>query len=365
MLQNECRYSFSHDSYSGGRPEQRFVLRRRETARSADSRTTDPEAIPSWPGNYSPRESWSRSRASSFTYAHGSPLDPGRIPSPVDPSEPLETGPRKAASFRNSGLGSLPGAASTSHLEADTPPPFDIPYGSFVPFLAWRLTWGDDKRTRADIDRTLFQLLSNLNAGLEADRTGKWYETAFECTQNELTERFVCLAESTSSFPPRHQGNRESGGSTANSSTYHFAAQESHPRDPNMPELPLVGDDPEGVEPRASHLFGSTDVESTDDGKLNGGGESTDPLEGRSSAGGTRRQSYDSISLNNPTTVLDRMLLGQITEISRAAFGAFLPSEGGFVAHAVCKRFWGSVDSILRVREFSSYPSLLGLGPNC
>ncbi|CCF45831.1 hypothetical protein CH063_03710 [Colletotrichum higginsianum] len=118
-----------------------------------------------------------------------------------------------------------------------------------------------------------------------------------------------------------------------------------------MPELPHVGDDPEGVEPRASHLFGSTDVESTDDGLLNGGGESTDPLEGRSSAGGTRRQSYDSISLNNPTTVLDRMLLGQITEISRAAFGAFLPSEGGFVAHAVCKRFWGSVDSILETYE--------------
>ncbi|KAJ0160593.1 hypothetical protein CTA2_7703 [Colletotrichum tanaceti] len=350
--QNERRYPSSQDLDSGGRPEQRFFLRRRETARSADSRTTDPGAMPLGPGDeYSPRQSWSRSRASSFTYAHGSPLDPGRIPSPVDPSEPLETGSRKAASFRHSGLGSFPGAGSTADFEAESPPPFDIPDGRFVPFLAWRLTWRDDKRTRADVDRTLFQLLSNLNAGLEADRTGKWYKTAFECTQNELTERFECLVESVSSFSPRHQGVPESGGSTADSSTcYHVEAQESHPRDPNMPELPRVGNDPEGVvEPPASNLFGPTDVESTDDGlRLNGrAGESTDPPQGRS-ARGTRRQSYESISHTGPTTVRDRMLLGKITEVSRAAFGAFLPSEGGFAAHAVCKRFWGSVDSILR-----------------
>ncbi|KAK1486190.1 hypothetical protein CABS01_13407 [Colletotrichum abscissum] len=85
---------------------------------------------------------------------------------------------------------------------------------NFVPFLAWRLTWDDDKRSQSEIEKTLTQLLGNLNATIESDRMGKWYKASFECTKGELTQRLASMLQLS---PPKPTGEATEGVAQTNS----------------------------------------------------------------------------------------------------------------------------------------------------
>ncbi|KAK1706925.1 uncharacterized protein BDZ83DRAFT_593547 [Colletotrichum acutatum] len=50
----------------------------------------------------------------------------------------------------------------------------------------------------------------------------------------------------------------------------------------------------------------------------------------------------------------ESFLLSRIFSVSRSMLSAFLPDEGRLVHHPVCKRFWGSVDAILRMKGYLS-----------
>ncbi|KAK1842780.1 mg2+ transporter [Colletotrichum chrysophilum] len=78
-------------------------------------------------------------------------------------------------------------------------PPLDFAEVGFVPFFAWRLTWSDDKRSRSEIEKTLSQLLDNLNISLERDKFGKWYKASFQCSEIEVMERFGSILRHDSS----------------------------------------------------------------------------------------------------------------------------------------------------------------------
>ncbi|KAK2059467.1 hypothetical protein LY76DRAFT_512079 [Colletotrichum caudatum] len=216
------------------------------------------------------------------------------------------------------------------------------------------MTWTDGNRSRAEIGRTLSQLLSNLNAGLESDRAGKWYRTAFECTQAQLLERFQCLLKTTPSFSGQPGAARKVGVPAADSiaddppttSATATAASESLRLAQRFAENHDSEETCGGFPPRESTLFGSTDVD-TADGLLDGDDGSFHRVKSNS-ATGARPDDASSITRSSYSKTLDEFLLRRVLDVSRDLFGAFVPRDGSFVTHAVCKRFWGSVDTILR-----------------
>ncbi|KAK1991890.1 hypothetical protein LX36DRAFT_589531, partial [Colletotrichum falcatum] len=101
--------------------------------------------------------------------------------------------------------------------------------------------------------------------------------------------------------------------------------------------------------PRESTLFGSTDAD-TADGLLDSDGGSFHRPNPNSTTG-AEPDDASSITRNSYLKTLDEFLLRRVLDVSRDVFGAFLPRDGSFVAHTMCKRFWGSVDTMLRAYE--------------
>ncbi|KAK2035641.1 hypothetical protein LX32DRAFT_3311 [Colletotrichum zoysiae] len=354
MSQNEMPELKAENGYTGSVSDMRFVLRRRETARSADSGETGATTLPSLSRQRSTDRSWNPSRTSTFTYSRGSPLDPELLSSSPDFHQTGRSTLPRTSSHRNSGPG-------PTHLSSDFGrdfPALDTPDTDFVPFLAWRMTWTDGNRSRAEIDRTLFQLLSSLDAGLESDRAGKWYRTAFECTQAQLLERFQCLLKTMPSLFGQSEAAHAVRGSTADSiaddplatSVTATADSESLRLAQRSAENHDAKETCGSFPPRESTLFGSTDVD-TADGLLNGDDGSFHCVKPDPATGA---EPYDasSITRNSYSKTLDEFLLRRVLDVSRDVFGAFVPRDGSFVTHTMCKRFWGSVDTILRVRLF-------------
>ncbi|KAK1985992.1 hypothetical protein LZ30DRAFT_583045 [Colletotrichum cereale] len=145
-----------------------------------------------------------------------------------------------------------------------------------------------------------------------------------------------------SPFSGHSEDTREAGRSTANSITndpLDINATET-PNSDSLRPLQHSAETPDGFPPRESTLFGSTDVD-TADGLLDSDGESFHCLVDANPDRG-------SLTRNDYWKTLDEFLLRRVLEVSQEVFGAFLPREGNFVSHTMCKRFWGSVDTILR-----------------
>ncbi|KAK1487249.1 hypothetical protein CCUS01_03593 [Colletotrichum cuscutae] len=189
--------------------ERRFTLPRihRQTTRSMSTRSLRSNLTSDVPVSRHRRRR-SRSRTPSFTYARESPLEAEPLPSWLTDQEQFRRTRSDASSFNGSWTRQTPDRGFGTSFLSTSLPPLDLGDLNFVPFLAWRLTWDDDKRSQSEIEKTLTQLLGNLNATIESDRMGKWYKASFECTKGELTQRLASMLQLS---PPKPTGEATEG----------------------------------------------------------------------------------------------------------------------------------------------------------
>lgn len=295
----------------------------------------------------------SRSRTPSFTYARDSPLEAEPLPSWLTDQEQFRRTRSDASSFNGSWNRQTPDREFGTSFLSTSIPPLNLGDLNFVPFLAWRLTWDDDKRSQSEIEKTLTQLLGNLNATIESDKVGKWYKASFECTKGELTQRLASMLQVS---PPRPTGEAtEDKAQTDSGPDENPKSKSGVDADLNESELKdsikregSVG----SLVAQASTLLRSTENEDNEfDSEVEPNTHFRPPVH-RSSRDDLRSVN-DPWKLMNPQEDHESFLISRIFSVSQSILSAFLPDEGRLVHHPVCKRFWGSVDSILRVRALS------------
>ncbi|OHF04314.1 hypothetical protein CORC01_00653 [Colletotrichum orchidophilum] len=182
-------------SASNGINETRFTLPRRQTSRSFSNGAGGSDFTPDIQEGSRRRRSRSRSRTSSFTYARDSPLEAEPLPNWFNDQEHFRRtrSDMDASSYHGSWTRPTPDREfGTGYFSAGLPS-LNLAEMDPVPFLAWRLTWDDDKRSKSEIEQTVSQLLGKLNATMESEKVGKWYKASFECTKDELIERLAAF----------------------------------------------------------------------------------------------------------------------------------------------------------------------------
>ncbi|KAK1511276.1 uncharacterized protein CCOS01_15038 [Colletotrichum costaricense] len=224
---------------------------------------------------------------------------------------------------------------------------------NFVPFLAWRLTWDDDKRSQSEIEKTLTQLLGNLNATIESDRMGKWYKASFECTKGELTQRLASMLQLS---PPKPTGEATEGVAQTNSrpdvNPGSNSVVDADLQEPDLKTSIEHEGSTESLVAPASTLFGSTENEENElDPKVQPNTHFRHPIHNSSSE--DLRSGNDLWKLMDSKEDHESFLLSRIFSVSQSMLSAFLPDEGRLVHHPVYKRYWGSVDAILRGLQWS------------
>jgi hypothetical protein len=109
---------------------------------------------------------------------------------------------RGTSSFSSGSLhGTASGISSTDGIDAShegvaevMPDSEGSPTVEWVPFLTWRLNWGPDPRTPESMDQSLIQLLNKVNANLLAGKLGKQHRTSFQCTEADLVSRVRAIS---------------------------------------------------------------------------------------------------------------------------------------------------------------------------
>ncbi|KAK1464805.1 hypothetical protein CMEL01_12160 [Colletotrichum melonis] len=334
--------------------ERRFTLPRihRQTTRSMSTRSLRSNLTSDVPVSHHRRRR-SRSRTPSFTYARESPLEAEPLPSWLTDQEQFRRTRSDASSFNGSWTRQTPDRGFGTSFLSTSLPPLDLGDLNFVPFLAWRLTWDDDKRSQSEIEKTLTQLLGNLNATIESDRMGKWYKASFECTKGELTQRLASMLQLS---PPKPTGEATEGVAQTNSrpdvNPGSNSVVDADLQEPDL-ETSIEHEGSTGslVAP-ASTLFGSTENEENElDPKVEPNTQFRHPIHNSSSK--DLRSGNDLWKLMDSKEDHESFLLSSIFSVSQSMLSAFLPDEGRLVHHPVCKRYWGSVDAILRGLQWS------------
>ncbi|EXF77050.1 hypothetical protein CFIO01_01697 [Colletotrichum fioriniae PJ7] len=321
--------------------ERRFTLPRnhRQTMRSMSTRSLRSNFTTDVPVSRHRRRR-SRSRTPSFTYARDSPLEAEPLPSWLTDQEQFRRTRSDARSFNGSWNRQTPDRGFGTSFLSTSIPPLNLGDLNFVPFLAWRLTWDDDKRSQSEIEKTLTQLLGNLNATIESDKVGKWYKASFECTKGELTQRLASMLQVS---PPRPTGEATEDKVQTDS------APDENPKPKsgvgiglNEPELKdsikregSVG----SLVAQASTLLGSTENEDN---------EFDSEVEPNTHFGQPVHQSSrdDLRSSNDPWEVMDfkeddeSFLISRIFSISQSILSAFLPDEGRLIHHPQGEESW-------------------------
>ncbi|KAG7061867.1 mg2+ transporter [Colletotrichum scovillei] len=341
-------------SYAEVVEERRFILPRihRQTTRPMSTRSLRSNLTSNVPVSRH-RRSRNRSRTPSFTYARDSPLEAEPLPSWLTDQEQFRRTRSDASSFSGSWTRQTPDRGFGTSFPSTSLPPLSLGDLNFVPFLAWRLTWDDDKRSQSEIEKTLTQLLGNLNATIESDRIGKWYKASFECTKGELTQRLASMLQLS---PPKPTGEATEG--VAQTYSRPDVNPGSNPvgdanvQEPDLKNSTELGGSTGSLVAQASTLFGSTENEENElDPKVEPNTHFRQPV--HSSSCEDLRSGNDPWKLMDSKEDHESFLLSRIFSVSQSMLSAFLPDEGRLVHHPVCKRFWGSVDAILRGLQWS------------
>ncbi|KAK0379059.1 hypothetical protein CLIM01_03558 [Colletotrichum limetticola] len=316
--------------------ERRFTLPRihRQTTRSMSTRSLRSNLTSDVPVSHHRRRR-SRSRTPSFTYARESPLEAEPLPSWLTDQEQFRRTRSDASSFNGSWTRQTPDRGFGTSFLSTSLPPLDLGDLNFVPFLAWRLTWDDDKRSQSEIEKTLTQLLGNLNATIESDRMGKWYKASFECTKGELTQRLASMLQLS---PPKPTGEATEGVAQTNSrpdvNPGSNSVVDADLQEPDL-ETSIEHEGSTGslVAP-ASTLFGSTENEENElDPKVEPNTQFRHPIHNSSSE--DLRSGNDLWKLMDSKEDHESFLLSSIFSVSQSMLSAFLPDEGRLVHHPV------------------------------
>lgn len=211
------------------------------------------------------------------------------------------------------------GPADTPAAEQEIPPREGS--GTITaPFFTWRLRSGKDTMSVNQVDeglagqaaiQDLFRVLGKINDSILSDSSGvgELYARAYKCTKESLLERHPDLRGRTSHNSP------------------------SKVESPHLSQL----------------KHGDRD-------KTQEKGACPEKAMGSSNKGGTKLQvsaQSNERPSDTPTSVLDQVkaLSEQLLEVSEAIICEFIPNdERSLQYHALCERFWGTTDEILRVR---------------
>jgi hypothetical protein len=251
-----------------------------------------------------------------------------------------------------------PSLKSTSSLQSEgrfstRPSSIDLPEFETVPFLTWRLTLDNDKRSKYEIDQNLIQLLRKLNAAIDSDSTKHLFIDSFQCTKEELDERsssFLQRSVRSDTRSEEFQSQRSQGSS---SSITRMNSDESSLAQSRSTIADSTFSHPESV-PDTATIFGESDKgfsransETTASGFLPS--RTQDP---GNVVGARKEQKLASEKGFNSTPKIHsggQFLIGDLLEISQSILWSFLPKESVSSINTVCQRFWGSMDIISRV----------------
>lgn len=248
--------------------------------------------------------------------------------------------------------------------EQETSPLDDSGAVTVTPFFAWRVkSMADMDTVEKDQSRNgtnrmtdvaihnLFRILGKINESLLSSESGikDVYSQAYKCTEENLLKRHPNLttemipsSNTSGTVQPDGVGHgkeanqEKKGGSADNGST-------------QPPATPLVDSARAGS---ASQKQETTREEKTDSSNI---GDGQAPATSQAGAHGAAGRST-SVMMMHPADAFGK----QLVEISQAIMRLFLPKDDHSIYHAVCERFWGSVDEAIRVS--TQRPAFPGVG---
>ncbi|GAB1318623.1 hypothetical protein MFIFM68171_08833 [Madurella fahalii] len=247
----------------------------------------------------------------------------------------------------------------TPAAEQETPPLDDSGAVTVAPFFAWRV------KSMADMDavsgdqnnnstnpmtdvaiHNLFRILGKINESLLSSESGikEVYSQAYKCTEENLLKRHPDLTRdmvpglNTSPTVQRDGAGQEAdqekkGGPADNGST--------QPPATFPPDSVRVGSASQEQKTARQEKIGPSNT-----------GDKQAPVTSQADPQGSAGHST-SVMLMHPADAFGKQLL----EISQAIIRRFLPKDEHSIYHAVCERFWGSVDEAIRQVRWSTEPS--------
>lgn len=206
-----------------------------------------------------------------------------------------------------------------------------------APFPTWRMSWNLDSRTEVERDHTLVRLLSSIDASLirllnsidaslADSESGRLYLGTHRCTAHSLTSKLHGRHHETAHLANtdfREQTRRDASASKHQDDSRSISAK---PRNFIKSDTPVTSSTQDNVETAFSQALGSE--ETGTEGVPSGLNTAEDTAEGA-----------ESLALLSSETV----------RISEELLGDFLPKAGSCSIHILVTRFWGAVDTILRV----------------
>lgn len=240
----------------------------------------------------------------------------------------------------------------TPASEQETPPPDDSGAVTVAPFFAWRV------KSMADMDavngdqnnnntspmtdaaiHNLFRILGKINESLLSSESGikEVYSQAYKCTEENLLKRHPDLTrEMVQGLNTTPTVQRDGAGQGADQEKNRGPADNGSSQPPATPppHSTKVGFAGQEQETARQEKIGPSN---TGDKHAPATSPQADP---QGSAGLST-----SVMMMHPADAFGKQLL----EISQAIMGRFLPKDEHSIYHAVCERFWGSVDEAVRV----------------
>jgi hypothetical protein len=195
----------------------------------------------------------------------------------------------------------------------------------------------------------LFRILGQINESLLSSESGvkEVYSQAYKCTEENFLKRHPNLTREILS--------------SSDISTTGWVGQEKEVDQEKKGDLEDNGStQPPATSPLGWGRTGSTRQaaetarqENTEPSKI---GDEQAPVTSQAAAQGAAGHSTSAMMMH-PADAFGK----QLVEISQAIMRRFLPKDEHSIYHAVCERFWGSADEVIRVS--TQRPFFTGLGP--
>jgi hypothetical protein len=241
-----------------------------------------------------------------------------------------------------------------------------------VPFFSWRLRNSKGPRNSAEIEKSLIEILSDLNESLSTGRKGRFYNISFKCSMADLIKRHELNKERMQKPSPRasvtssgkelekEQQSNDQGQqvSCLNPDLRRDEEERPHEKDPTyvlpakiLHEKVASSDNEKGenekqrnyAPPLRTRELLPTYTEKSTGPPLPDPSRPTEPMP------------YAPIESVERNFVMMRRLF----EVSQEILWAFTPKEGSHLIHNVCVTFWGFLDTIFRVSVILSVSNVI------
>ncbi|KAI5468180.1 hypothetical protein BGZ63DRAFT_373096 [Mariannaea sp. PMI_226] len=272
------------------------------------------------------------------------------------------------------------------------------------PFFTWTPKIDQEGANVLDSDQTAVRVLSWLHKLISDGRIGRLYDLAYLCTMDDLLRRHEYLRQIEEQQPteepvlqelpvdeifPEMEKNDQSSPDSQVDQTASSAG--SHAEEKLLPEDTSIKGEQSStkaqkatVEPKPVEVTDEAEDQPPPKAKMvqpltTPEEEKPQPNQNpRSSSSGSEKQQATLTQERHSVQMFHQhhVVMKRLIEVSQDLLWEFLPKEGSVLVHQISKRFWGSVDGILRqvawslvntqqsvhwtIREFPAPPETLG-----